>query len=317
MQELAARFVPAADEVWRLQHRQGKDCDLFRGIAELGHYAGRVQPTDTRQGIYCCAPSGAFLGAINTRDPRQLETMLVAALERWDALPDEKRWLEDLDPGPAGAEKDGREKYPEHGLALHVIARDVAREGVKDDWRRDAWNLDVAWFSAAELASLIPAERKVGAQCEFDAKAMHRLARLHLIDDVRGQTPAFEPGDVERATLSSTIVAIDGDRIELELRGESRTVARGEWSISGFDDLGKPSAQERSIALSFLGRATLRIGERMHVDRFELVGLGTRQGATQYNQRTDDPGPAGIGYALVLAPADERVPPATFWAYGW
>ena len=52
VQELAASFVPAADEAHFLKVMRGAEGDLFRAVAEKGHYAGRTVPTSTRQGIY-------------------------------------------------------------------------------------------------------------------------------------------------------------------------------------------------------------------------------------------------------------------------
>ena len=52
---------------------------------------------------------------------------------------------------------------------------------------------------------------------------------------------------------------------------------------------------------------------------FQIVALGTRWGATQYNVRSNDRDTAPIGYAFTLAgdtPA-ERLAPAFLRAYGW
>ena len=96
MISLAASFVPAADEVWSLQHGQGVESKLFRTIAEQGHYAGRSKPSNTRQGIYAAAPSGALLASINSRDAGEVAGMLERALERWRELEPAERRLAEL-----------------------------------------------------------------------------------------------------------------------------------------------------------------------------------------------------------------------------
>ena len=68
--ELARRFIPAADEVGRLQSGKDEECQLFQKIAEQGHYAGRTKPSRTRQGTYAITPDGTLLISWNTNDPR-------------------------------------------------------------------------------------------------------------------------------------------------------------------------------------------------------------------------------------------------------
>ena len=76
-----------------MKNRDGAECDLFRIIAEQGHYAGRTEPTDTRQGIYALAPSGELLASVNTRSSHEMASMLTRALQAWDELPESARYL--------------------------------------------------------------------------------------------------------------------------------------------------------------------------------------------------------------------------------
>ena len=69
VKELMASFVAVADEVGRLQRGTDAESKLFQGFCEQGHYGGRTQPTNTRQGIYAIAPSGRFLASINSTNP--------------------------------------------------------------------------------------------------------------------------------------------------------------------------------------------------------------------------------------------------------
>jgi hypothetical protein len=69
---LAAKFVPAADEVYRMQNLKTStdpECRLFQKFAEQGHYR---RPGTTRQGTYCVSPSGVLLGSINSNDPQRI-----------------------------------------------------------------------------------------------------------------------------------------------------------------------------------------------------------------------------------------------------
>ena len=143
MLKLAAKFVPAADEVYRMQNQDGTDpeCRLFQKFAELGHYGGR--PGTTRQGTYATTPSGVLLGSINSNDPVRIADMLQRALAKWQTLSREDR-MSSTDPQKQLADIKRPERfYPKDGLVLYVTSRDMPRkkpryshgQGLPEDWR--------------------------------------------------------------------------------------------------------------------------------------------------------------------------------------
>ena len=342
--ELAAQFVPAADEVGRLQRGKEPDCVLFQQMAEHGHYSGRTQPSSTRQGIYAVAPSGAFLASLNHRDPRRVAAMLQRALERWAEMPADERLG---NAAPAGDVVRWEDAYPQDGLVLEVLCRDLPRtpagsdraagdgdrdgegegEGEGDrggrrsrgrdrDWRRHAWNRDWAWFTAAEARALVPPSSLPDEVHEVPAALVERLARCHLVDAVRGQVPAFAKDSVREAWLCARVVAADEHRLEIAFDGLTRTDTRGRWPVRGFDDGTEPDEQSRGFDARLLGRAVWdRDAERFA--SFELLALGQRWGGTQFNGRGDDLAAAPMGVLLRAAADGPRVAPALIWGYGW
>jgi hypothetical protein len=276
--------------VWRLQHQEGRDCDVFRAVAEKGHYAGRTVPSDTRQGIYCLAPSGAFLGSINNHHSKRVAAMLTDALAKWDALPDSERWLENLDDDTPTGGHDFVAAQPDGSAVLKVFARDLDRaiEGVPDD--------------------------AIGAALDVDSKLVRRFAALHFIDTVRGQSPAFEDSDVVLAELRAKTIAVEGDLQRIEFAGKTRAAGRGKWPVSKFRDDEQPGEQLREVELRLAGMALYDTSKKQFVE-FHLVGVGTRAGGTQFNERSQDLAPAPIGFAVVLADLNERIAPANFWRY--
>lgn len=313
------QFIPAADEVGWLQRGDDAECALFQKIAEQGHYAGRVRPTNTRQGIYAAAPSGVMLASINTRSAEQVIAMLEAALARWNELPDEDRWLDEPLLAAVTATRRWEHLYPEDGLVLRVDSRDLPREEdprPENDWRRTARNRDLLWLTADEARSLLPEELAVGAVTEWPQPLAQRIATLNLVDNVCGQVPHFEKDHIERVALRSRIESIEGNIVRVRIEGETRAVAAGNWSVDGFNDMNDPTKQERGIETSVLGFAQFDVATGRFT-AFEAVGLGTRWGATQYNGRTDDAAAAGIGYLFSLAESHERAAPAFIWRYGW
>jgi hypothetical protein len=313
--ELASKFVAVADEVHRLQSEKGRECELFQKIAEQGHYAGRTKPSGTRQGVYAATAGGEFLGSINSRDARAVAGMLKSALARWQALGEERR---------AAALPEGQDpprwesRHPQDGLILRQFVRDLEREKPASDWRGQAWNQDRVWLTREELLALVPPSDAPGASVDWPAAVCERLARLHLVDTVRGQAQVFAKRDVERARIASRVSAADGERVVLALSGSTSARASGTWPVSGFQDAAAPQAQTRGVETELLGRAVFeRASGRF--SSFELVAIGTRWGGTQFNGRHDDLDPAPIGWSFTLLGdgPDPRLPPAHIWEYGW
>lgn len=313
MQELLASFVAVADEVGRLQRDGDAECALFQGFCEEGHYGGRTLPTSTRQGIYAIAPSGRFLASVNSNSAQRVAAMLEEALERWRGLPDAERRL------PAGqrerlaATVRFEDRWPADGLVLAQYVRDLGREVEPGDWRTEAWNEDQAWFTKSEAAAMVPAAGGVDAETLVPRRLVARLARLHLVDVVRGQTPPLPADAVVTAELRSAVTAVDGARVHLQLTGRTHTLQKGRWIVRDGEG---PVDHERGVRTDLQGHAVWD-REQARFTAFELLAVGERWGATRYNQRADDTAPTRIGFLFALAPPDHpRVAPAFWWEYG-
>ena len=319
LQALARKFIPVCDEVWRLHNLKEVDCLFFQGFCEEGHYGGPRAHGTTRQGIYCCTPSGRFLGSINTTNPQRMRRMLEAALERWAAMPKSERYL-DEDPKKRRDEIRRRERqYPEDGLALRVYTRDGKRKDLPDDWRRTAWNVDSLWYRKAEARQLLPQRWKKGATQAWPEALVQRLVRHNLVDNVRGQTNGYGAGHVQEAELVTEIVKVQRDLITVTLRGRSRATTSGRWPKDGsFAEASGGEAHARGMQTRLAGRATFD-RKTGRFTSFELAAVGTRWGQTRYNFRQDDLDEAPIAFAIVLDEDDEgrRVAPAEMGSYGW
>jgi hypothetical protein len=316
VRELIAKFIPAADEVGRLQSGRDAECRLFRKIAEQGHYGGRTQPSRTRQGTYAITADGTFLASWNNTDPRIVAGKLREALQNWDRLKAEGRKFSGEDPLDVARLKRADRFFPEGGLVLKVNTRDLPRDPPQQRRWADAWNQDFAWFTKDEARQFLPGEIEPGRTRKVLRTLVKRLARFHFIDNVRGQTPPFSARAIEDATLTSRVTAVDGDVVSLRLEGRTKAVQKGDWSIRGFDDMNRPSDQERGLAMKLLGSARFDRKEGRFVG-FEVVAVGTRWGGTQYNCRGDDLAPAPFGAVLSLVGASraERVAPEHFRDY--
>lgn len=300
---LAAKFVPAADEVFRMQNlKTGTDpeCRLFQKFSEIGHYR---RPGTSRQGTYCVSPSGVLLGSINSNDPKRILDLMERSLAKWATLKREERLLP-TDPRKQLADIKRPERYyPEDGLVLNVSSRDMPREQGKEDssprsrrWEF-AWNQDFAWFTKTEARQFVPAEAKVGQKQDLPIPLLHRIACAHLIDNVRGQTDPFNEKQVKKARMSTEVTALNGNVVSLRFEGETRTLMERQ--------------REHGLDMQLLGKATFDLAKGRFLT-FELVAIGSRWGGTRYNGRFGDPDAAPIGILFTLAEDTpcERIAPA-------
>jgi hypothetical protein len=308
---IAAQFVPAADEVWRLQNDDDAECRWFRTAVR-----GTPAPSaGTMQGIYVLTPAGRCLGQLNSNDPDAVLAMLEQSLQTWRELPPAER-RPSADQAFAPTHR-WEQSCPDGGLVLERFARDIG-----DDPKAvplPPVNVDAVWFTRAEAAGLVPERREVGAATAVSPLVLQRLAQFALVDNVRGQTLPFAPAEVEGSTLRSEITAIDGERLQLAFSGTTRAVAAGPWLLG--DNYWRPEREwPRRLATRLAGRATYDTGRASFVT-FELVAIGERHGRTTFNGRHTEDGEDSevnhrIGFLLRLAPIGWRVAPTFVNLYG-
>lgn len=313
-------YLPAADEVFRLQSGEGPECVFFRTMASDGRSV-EPNPNRTRQGIYCFAPSGRRLGSILSNNPAHVAQMIEDATKVWDAMPESARYAS----GGLEERPEGRIRYewsyPEDGLVLRITSRDLPRE---DGSRAsDRWNHDHAWFTKDE-AVLLCGVRETGAhwqpghRAEVPRALVERLARFHFVDNVRGQTIAYDADHVREARLDATIVAVEGDTVRLRYTGRAACEGIRGWRSYGANPTAPAPEERRALEVDIRVEATFDRATGSFT-QFDGVAIGTRSGATRFNGRRGHPQPTPIGFCLAIAndrPAD-RVPPAFFQLYGW
>ncbi len=308
--ELAKEFVSAADDVGRLQRSSHPDSLLFQKVAEKSF--SRDHPA-TRQGTYVLTPSGIHLGSINSNDPTRVAEVLEKALAAWAAIPKSERLLPE-DPIFARAQVDrGEDYYPRDGMALRVISHDLPREVDVSGWRGKSWNQDFAWFRYDEMQAFVPNIHEAGQTRLVPEAIVRRIARLHLADNVRGQTSPFSDANLPTAFLRAEIRARAGATLFLRFEGLAIAAQSGVWSVGG--PVGR---QNRGYELQLLGKAMYDTGSGRFT-QFELVAAGTRWGGTQFNERRDDlaTNPIGFYFSLAGTSPQERLAPAFFSHYGW
>ena len=298
-----------ADEVWRLQRGSEADCIFFQHAVNKGK---RITGRGSYQGTWILAPSGKLLAHINTRNiDKQLKVMR-AGLEAWEALSPEERRL------PPGAEFRPTHRwelnYPEGGLVLERIGRELVPEGLAGEPHR-SWNVDYAWASREEILGQTQMDfigRGGLSESNMNALAL-RLARFHLIDNVRGQSIPFAEEEIQSAELRAIWQSDTPQQRTLLLRGHTKALADNTWRMG--DNSWKPARPlAHGIECELSGVATWdKVEERF--TRFELVAVGKRWGRTQNNGRGRDPSPGRVAFHFEIPAGKRRVAPTFVSAY--
>jgi hypothetical protein len=309
-------FVPLAENCSPLQTQRDAKGEFFRLVAEQGHYGGRTFPSATRQGQYAFTADGHLLASINTRDADKMLGMMRQALERWQSLTAERN------NGAVEAEAYARDPrypdfYPVGGLVLKQTLRDLPRrEGHPSPQQRpEAINFDYAWFTADEARDFLPERLEVGARREIPQRIVRRLARFHLLDSVRGETPPWRDEHVQSAAMNTEVVAVAGTKLRLRLEGTVLNSQSGTWAIRPFQE--KLEGMTRGYHCRLRGELTYDT-EQGEFERFDVVVVGDRWGGTEHNNRQEDllPSPMGIVFQLAgTTPADRTPPHANLWDY--
>ena len=308
--ELADKFVPAADEVWHLQRGSDAECRLFQTMAEVGHYGHRP---GTRQGIYVCTPAGLFLASINSLSADAVYATLKTALEKWEKIPN---FVRAQRPGMAiEPEHRWEASYPDGGLVLVSANRDLLLSDGQMSAGGDRWNRDHVWFSKDEARAWLGAKPLPGRTHDVPQQLVRRLARFHLVDNVRGQTLPFAEPEVESASLRTKVIERNGNHVRLRISGATSATAEGPW-LMGQSNWTPAQEYPRAMATQMFGYADYDL-DRSAFTKFDLVAVGRWRGGTENNARRDKPHSGVIGFVFTLAPTTpaERVPPAFIDVY--
>jgi len=258
----------------------------------------------TLQGYYICSPSGKFLGSVNSTNPDRIAQLMRNGLQRWEKLPKEQRKL----PDPSLIKQSNRAETaePKDGLILAVFVRDLPTNLDPTGKFSQRWNRDTAWFSKKEAQSIIPSDLGQGQSFAFPKKLVKRIAALHLLDTVNGQTEHFQRDEVASSTINAVVKKIQGDLVFLKLKGSTHVTS---------EKTGRGKTA-RGVTTNLLGNATYNRSTKKFTE-FELVAVGRRWGHTRFNFRRDSGQNSNpIGFVMKLADKNEKPnPPAFIWAY--
>lgn len=325
---MSALLIPTADRI----ERPGKSLEDGTNLESrlVQKIKKQCNNLATYQGIFVATPSGLLLAGSHEdiHDVRKVEKLLRKGLDKWETLSPAERLMSKETFAKAVTELEeveGQSRFPDGGLVLEVICRDLPRTPKPSTSRsKNAYNQDYAWFRKAEARAFLPGQPVKGARLKVPRDLVERLARFHYVDLVRGHTAAFPAKAVERADLTVEVIDVRGNLVSLGFRGRTRTSevhdgvhVEGKWNAKA---AGIPEPQTRGVDAKLEGQAVYDLKAERFLS-FELLAVCERWGGNAYNGRLDerDFGPAPLGIVLRLAgnTAADRVPPMYFRSYGW
>lgn len=323
---LNERFVTAAIDINSLQRQDDDEGRYFRLIAWQGRFKysfedalAKVAETDhgeCHQGQFVATIEGELLGSRHTADPDDLLEMLHQALSNWDNRTTQ-RDVSQI--GDFARDERYVWAYPEDGLVLHLGCTDLPRKidtRPEDGIYRTAHNQDFVWITREEMLSIVPEGVQKGDRFSLPEAIHRRLVRYHLLDIVRGETPAWPKEVPQDVALELLVTDVDSDHVYMTLHGGGKLQENGQWCI-------QPPArsvyrrgqmcclvEERGFEPHVFGYVEFdRIQEQF--TRFDVLAVGSRWGGTTFNMRCDDTDAAPLGIAMTIANDDafSRIPP--------
>lgn len=297
IKKLSREFVAVADEVYMLYPEDPGNLNRVKDRPEhqfFKKYGESMPPgawhhPGTKQGIYMMGPEAEYLEGrfAASGDAGDIRARLRRALERWDALRAQRGYAN----RPLPAVKFSPPPGARGELVLRANLRDLPR-GAGDrsgarfadvpgnreffpDYVKWAWNEN--WIGLPSARAFVPA----GSAWEpVEASAVARIYRETFVDNVRGQAPIWQPGEVRTAELNMRRMPGAVGRIEYRGRARMESGGRGyEAQVYGQGDWDEAGGRFRKL---------------------DLVAVGSRWGAARFNRRENDPGPAPMGVALSL-----------------
>jgi hypothetical protein len=305
-------FIPVAADDWYQRRRQDAEGEFFRGVADQGPRKG--QGGSTRQGIYVFTAGGKLLAYRNHHDPAVMRSVLKQALKSWANLPADERKAGAVKVADFAKVDAAYARTPPPGaLVVNVYTRILEKTG--GDYCGGTCKFpggersarDHLWLTEAEWKALIPAHPRPGETVTVPAPVAYRIARFHLLDNTRGEPPAWGRPEVRSLKMTLTVTEVGARGVTLRLDGSALLATATQAADA-----------KRGYEVRLLGWVHYDRSKRV-IDRFDVVALGEHWGDSPLT-RGARPGrtPLGIAFELSRGEPADRVPPqGARWLEGY
>lgn len=260
------------------------------GTAQLDLNRQMKQSLDP-QGMYIFGADGTPYGFTNDHEPADITRLMDAALQRFQTNPPKPVTIPAADiaapfsvtPPPSAQVLQVLARIPSPPNTCSILNNGVGR--------------DFCWVYENERQAILRrSQSPVGSTFPLPASLVRRIARFHLVDDVRGTPNMWEAGEVRAVSLVATVVSA------------SMLTVAGRFALkSSGGKRGYAGTLEGSIALDpATGRWT----------RVRLLADGTAFGAGTYTpNQPPTPYRLLVGFLNTSLPEARIVPPEEVATY--
>jgi hypothetical protein len=274
---LQSKFVPAVGNTHEVQNQRFESSKWFMGMARSIN--PRVNNGVTAQGFYVAGADGTGYGFNNNRDPQRVSDFIKTGLEAFSRRPPVQVEIAD------DLLKSVSTRGPDPSTSVLQVYSRIKPLPEGCDELNKGIGRDFLWVYADEVKAI-----RAGT---LPDDLVRRIARFHLVDNVRGEPDMWKP---------SEIVA----DLKLSRIGKDRFAIGGTFSMA---------AGQRGLSGDFEGEVTLdptadRIADFKAYAKCEAWGAGT------YTPKPP-PGKFTLLFAIVPATADyAKVTPPQAATYG-
>jgi len=285
--------VPYAGECQEVYRRASPLKDWFVPMASSVN--PRLARGETAQGYYVAGPDGKAYGWYHRqRDPLQVLQFIDGAAAKYRGDPPTKTAL------PKDSVRTERNLTPAAGTTVVRVFSRIRPLPADADAMSRSIGRDHLWVYPHEIKAIAEASREAGASFSMPKSLAVRLARFHLVSNVRGQPTSWGPDEVRKAELTGKVVTAGGSRT-ISFGGDFETASKDE--VHGF----KGRVEGQLTLDAAVGKLT----------RFRAYAEGEGRGNHAWNRRAGERVRGGLGpFPLVFAFVDvndnlaKTLPPA-------
>jgi hypothetical protein len=188
--------------------------ETFQGAHTRLDLNRQMCQTNDPQGMYILGADGTSYGFTNDHEPEDIQRFMNAGLARFKASPPkrvviteaEKRAAFSITPAPTTQVLQVYARIPTVPKGCSFLNEGVGR--------------DFCWVYPDEIAEIgARASRGVGAMFRLPETLARRIARFHLVDDVRGTPDMWGAGEVRKLDLEAQTVVPSGDMFGVHFAG--------------------------------------------------------------------------------------------------
>ena len=218
---LQTDFVPYAGECQEVYRRTSPLKDWFVPMASTVN--PRLARGETAQGYYIAGADGKAYGWYHRqRDPEQVLAFVNGAVAKYRQDPPKEAAL------PAPGIRTERNITPAPGTTVVRVFSRIRPLPPDADAMSRSIGRDHLWIYAGEIRSMAGASREKGATFPMPKSLAARLARFHLVSNVRGQPTSWGPDEVRKAGLTGTVTAVEGPLRTISFQGDFETASKDE-----------------------------------------------------------------------------------------